>query len=117
MKQANAATTINQICKAIVAGAIDHDYLLECETKGHDLGSRLHSIYWAEYGSFNSTSPKACRDYLQGLPSVCAVPFWNDEILELLAKAGITRKSEAAKEKLINDYWLACGNAFYNMVK
>lgn len=101
-------TTINQICKAIVTNAIDHDYLLEC-------GS-LSNVYQAEYG-YNGTSPKACKDYLQGLPSVCTVPFWNGEILELLAKAGITRKSEAAKEKLIDDYWLACGNVFYNLVK
>lgn len=101
-------TTISQVCKAIVTDAIDHDYLLEC-------GS-LSNVYQAEYG-YNGTSLKACKDYLQGLPSVCTVPFWNGEILELLAVAGITRKSEAAKEKLINDYWLACGNAFYNLIK
>lgn len=101
-------TTINQICKQIVTDAIDQDYLFK-------YGS-LSTIYQGEYG-YNGVSPRACRDYLQGLPSVCTVPFWNDEILELLAKAGITRKSEAAKEKLINDYWLACGNAFYNLVK
>lgn len=101
-------TTINQICKAIVTDAIDHDYLLEC-------GS-LSNVYRSEYG-YNGVSPKACLDYLQGLPSVCTVPFNNFEVLELLAKAGITRKSEAAKEKLIDDYWLACGNAFYNLVK
>ena len=101
-------TTINQICKAIVAGAIDHNYLLKC-------GS-LSNVYSREHG-YSGVSPKACEQYLQGLPSVCTVPFWNGEILELLAKAGITRKSEAAKEKLIDAYWLACGNAFYNLVK
>lgn len=101
-------TTLAQACKAIVTDAIDHDYLLEC--------GNLSNLYQAEYG-YNGVSPKACKDYLQGLPSVCTVPFWNDEILELLAKAGITRKSEAAKEKLIDAYWLACGNAFYNLIK
>lgn len=101
-------TTINQICKAIVAGAIDQDYLLEC-------GS-LSNVYQSEYG-YNGVSPRACRDYLQGLPSVCTVPFYNGEILELLANHGISRKSEAAQSKLIDDYWLACGNAFYNMIR
>lgn len=110
-------TTLAQACKAIVTGAIDHNYLLECETKGHDLGSRLHSVYWAEYGNYSGTSPKACKDYLQGLPSVCTVPFWNNEILELLAAQGISRKSEAAKDKLIEDYWLACGYQFWKLVK
>jgi hypothetical protein len=97
--------TINQICKAIVKDSIDREY---CE---------LPAIYKAEYGSFNGTSPKACEQYLRGLPSVCTVPFWNDEILELLAAQGISRKTEAAKEKLVNDYWRACGNAFYNLIK
>lgn len=101
-------TTINQICKAIVTDAIDHDYLLEC-------GS-LSNVYRNEYG-YNGVSPKACRDYLQGLPSACTIPFRDGIILELLAEAGITRKSEAAKERLINEYWLACGYALYNMVK
>ena len=101
-------TTINQICKAIVAGAIDQDYLLEC-------GS-LINVYRSEYG-YNGVSPKACKDYLQGLPTVCTVPFYNGEILELLAAQGISRKSEAAKDKLIEEYWLACGYQFWKMVR
>ena len=104
-------TTLAQACKAIVTDAIDHDYIAAAPCRW------LAAVYQSEYGSYNGTSPKACKDYLQGLPSVCTVPFWNDEILELLAKAGITRKSEAAKEKLIAAYWLACGNAFYNLIK
>lgn len=101
-------TTINQVCKQIVTDAIDHDYLLEC-------GS-LSNVYQSEYG-YNGVSPRACRDYLQGLPSVCTVPFYNGEILELLANHDIVRKSEVAKENLIDDYWLACGNALYNMIR
>lgn len=104
-------TTINQVCKPVVNAAIDMDYVAEgdwCTVK---------QAYHAEYGSWNGTTPKACTDYLQGLPSVCTVPFWNDEILELLAAHGITRKSEDAQAKLIDDYWKACGNAFYNLVK
>ena len=105
-------TTLAQACKAIVTDAIDHDYLLECG----QLRS-VKQVYNAEYGSYNGTTPKACKDYLQGLPSVCTVPFWNDEILELLAAQGISRKSEAVKDKLIEDYWLACGNQFWKLVK
>lgn len=101
-------TTINQICKQIVTDAIDHDYLLE--------SGSLSNVYRSEYG-YNGVSPKACMDYLQGLPSVCTVPFANSDILELLAAQGISRKSEAAQAKLIDDYWYACGNALYNMVK
>lgn len=104
-------TTIAQVCKAIVADAIDHDYLADCE-------ATLSEVYMSEYGAFRmNVSPKACMNYLQGLPSVCTVPFNNGEILELLEAQGISRKTEAAQAKLIDDYWYACGNAFYNLVK
>lgn len=102
-------TTISQVCKAIVNDSIDQGYLLL-------EGGSLSNIYNSEYG-YNGVSPKACMNYLQGLPSVCTVPFWNGEILELLAAQGISRKSEAAQAKLIDDYWYACGNALYNLVK
>jgi hypothetical protein len=106
-------TTINQVCKAVINAAIDHDYI-----DGFGPGSwTLTGVYLNEYGSWNGTTPKACTDYIQGLPSVCTVPFYNSEILELLAKHGITRKSEDAQARLIDDYWKACGNAFYNLVK
>lgn len=105
-------TTINQVCKAVVLNSIDDDYI-ESFSKGC---ATVKTVYNEEYGD-NGVSPKACTDYLQGLPTVCTVPFWNDEILELLAAHGITRKSEDAQAKLIDDYWKVCGNAFYNLVK
>jgi hypothetical protein len=102
--------TINQICKVIVKDSIDHEYVAEANCE-------LPAIYKAEYGSFNGTSPKACMGYLMGLPSVCTVPFYNGEILELLAAQGVSRKTELGQENLIALYWLACGNAFYNLIK
>ncbi len=102
-------TTLSQACKAIVTNAIDQDYLEECGT--------LEGIYHAEYGSFNGSSPKACKDYLQGLPSVCTVPFYNGKILELLAAQGITRKTEQGNDNLIEAYWIECGNQFYKLIK
>lgn len=68
-------------------------------------------------GCYEIVTACQVKDYLQGLPSVCTVPFWNDEILELLAAQGISRKSEAAKDKLIEDYWLACGYQLWKLVK
>lgn len=101
-------TTLAKACKAIVTDAIDHDYLLEC-------GS-LINVYRSEYG-YNGVSPKACMSYLQGLPSVCTIPFYNGEILGLLAKHGIERKTEDGQYTLIEKYWQECGKAFYNLVK
>lgn len=105
-------TTITEVCKAIVTDAIDHDYLLEC-------GS-LSNVYRSEYG-YNGVSPKACMNYLQGLPSVCTVPFYDWQILELLEEVGITVAIEddciEGQDVLIEKYWQECGKAFYNLVK
>lgn len=103
-------TTLAQACKAIVTNAICQDYLAECN-------QTIKEVYDAEFYKWNGKTPMACKEYLQGLPSVCTVPFYNGEILELLAAQGITRKSESAKDKLIEDYWNACGYQFYKLVK
>lgn len=102
--------TIANICKAIVNESIDHDYLLEC-------GS-LATVYKSEYGMWNGTSPKDCTSYLQGLPSVCSVPFYNFDILELLKKHDIdVPQDDDGGYDLIEAYWNECGKAFYNLVK
>lgn len=103
-------TTLAQACKAIVLKSVNDEML---EGWGQ---IELARIYEAEYG-FNGTSPKACKDYLQGLPSVCTVPFYNGEILELLAAQGITRKTEQGNDNLIEAYWRECGNQFYKLIK
>ena len=109
MKQANTTTTLAQVCKAIITDAIDHDYLLEC-------GS-LSNVFRSEY-AYNFVSPKACMDYLQGLPSVCTVPFYNGRILDTLEKAGIDiPEDDDGQHDMIEAYWLECGKAFYNLVK
>ena len=102
-------TTISQVCKAIVTDSIDHDYLLEC-------GS-LSNVYQSEYG-YNGVSPKACKDYLQGLPSVCTVPFYNGEILEILKQHGIdVPQDEDSQSDMIDAYWLECGKQFWLIIK
>ena len=100
-------TTLAQACKAIVNAAVDLDY--DSYTVKH--------VYNSEYGNFNGTTPKACKSYLQGLPSVCTVPFYNGEILATLEAQGISRKTEAGNDKLIEAYWNECGYQFWKLVK
>jgi hypothetical protein len=102
-------TTLSQVCKAIVTEAIDHDYLLECRS--------LSNVYQSEYG-YNGVSPRACRDYLQGLPSVCTVPFDNYEILSILGdKIGVDFNDDDKCHEAIEAYWQECGKQFYLMVR
>ena len=103
-------TTTNQVEAKVVAESIDHDYIQDC-------GKSLKEIYYDEFGSWNGTTPEACRSYLQGLPSVCTVLFWNNEILELLAKEGITRKTASGQNAIVENYWNAVGYQFYKLVK
>lgn len=108
-------TTLTQVVKTIVENSIDRDYIVEC---GDPItgAATLASIYEAEYG-YNGKSPAACRDYLQGLPSVCTIPFQNYEILEVLATYGISRKSDDDQYNLINAYWETAGQVFYKFIK
>ena len=103
-------TTLAQAVAEIVKSHIDEQYILDCGF------TNLSQVYQAEYG-YNGKSPKACMDYLQGLPGVCTIPFYNSEILEILEANGITRKSEQAKANLIDLYWQTAGQVFYKLIK
>ncbi len=106
-------TTINQVAKQIVEAAIDMDYVADCGFK------TVGEVYKAEFAHNHhlTANPTNCKDYLQGLPSVCEVPFYNSDILELLEKNGITRKSADAQYTLIEQYWYACGNQLFLIIK
>lgn len=102
--------TLSKVCKQVVESSINADYVTEC-------GGSLQKVYMSEYGLWNGCSSKACESYLQGLPSVCTVPFYNGDILDLLAKHGISRKTDTGQADLIDDYWKECGVQFYKIVK
>lgn len=107
--------SIAQIVKTLIENSIDRDYIVEC---GLDVNNKesLAMVYAAEYG-YNGVSPKTCKGYLQGLPSVCTIPFENHEILQILERHGISRKTESGKERLIDMYWEEAGFQFYRMIK
>lgn len=79
-------------------------------------GESLREVYNAEYG-YNGVTPQACKDYLQGLPSVCTIPFENYKILELLESEGFTKQTEKGRYELIDKYWKEAGNQFYHLIK
>lgn len=102
-------TLLQQACKLIVGSAVDYEYLD---------GDTLAIVYHIEYGNFNGYSPLNCKDYLQGLPSVCTIPFYNDEILATLKQCGVyIPLSYDDAYDLIEAYWVECGVALYNMIK
>lgn len=102
--------TVTQVCAKVIAENIDMVYVEDC---GH---KTVSDVYRSEYG-YNGLSDKSCKDYLQGLPTVCCVPFYNREILELFKENGIERKTEAGKYSLIEQYWVACGKALHAHIR
>lgn len=103
--------TLAKVCKQIVTDAIDHDYLMECDAV-------LCDAFMSGYGKRHGKTPRACRDYLQALPSVCTVPFWNGEILEILEKHGIDVPQDAESQSdMIDAYWLECGKQFWLLIR
>lgn len=103
-------TTVSEVAHKIVKDCIDMEYVKDCGF------TTVSEVYRAEYG-YNGLTDKTCKDYLQGLPSVCTVPFYNNEILDLLSKNGITRKSESARYHLIEQYWKACGAILHKHIR
>lgn len=103
-------TTIGILADKIVKDNLDLDYVKDCGK------SKVGEVYQAEYG-YNGLSDKACKDYLQGLPSLCKVPFYNNEILEILKENGITARSDKAQQTMIDKYWQACGAALHKYIR
>lgn len=96
-----------QAIKEIVISSID------MEGRGWNT---LRQVYDSEYG-YNGVTPQSCKDYLQGLPSVCTIPFENHKILELLEAEGFTKPTEKGRYGLIEKYWKEAGNQFYHLIK
>lgn len=103
-------TTIGQVADKIVKDRLDLDYVKECGK------TTVGEVYFSEFG-YNGLTDTMCKDYLQGLPSLCTVPFHNNEILEILKENGIERRSESAQYVLIDKYWQACGAALHKYIR
>ena len=104
---------MNKVQKAIKQIIIANVDLSAYEGTGLD---NLRQVYDAEFG-YNGLTPQACTNYLQGLPSVCTIPFYNGEILEIMKEAGEERATEKGQDGLIAKYWKEAGNQFYHLIK
>ena len=100
--------TILEVAKQVVESSID---LSEYEEQ------TIGDVFRSEYGQYRGFNQGMCCDWLRGLPTACSVPFCDSDILALLARHGIIRKSESAQIKLVDKYWQACGHALFQLIK
>lgn len=73
----------------------------------HPKGTTLKSIIEKEADFRMGVTVKAIEHWLRGLPSTCSIPYWNDEIEEILKSCGNVNWS-------VDDYWKFAANRVYS---
>lgn len=71
----------------------------------------LHPINVKRYG----TKENCFKEWLQGLPSILMVPFYNNEILEL-AENHFDLTTEQKESTFLESYWFNLSKAFFTLL-
>lgn len=79
----------------------------------------VHKIFLKEkgYEIKRIGEKQAFADWLQGLPTVLTVPFYNKEILDNALLAGFNLMFEESEENYLCMYWTNLASAFFNLYK
>jgi hypothetical protein len=77
----------------------------------------VYNIFLSEYGFFIDRVGKktAFKDWLQGLPSVMTVPFYNYEIIDNGKKEGFDLSSVDKEDLFLELYWMNLSQAFFTL--
>lgn len=79
----------------------------------------VYKIFLSEYGHEikrqRGNEIKAFSMWLQGLPSVLTVPFYNAEILQNALMAGFNLIGEGAEDDFLDMYWVNLSSAFFTL--
>lgn len=80
----------------------------------------LSKTFHSEYGHNLSrmTPVKACKEYLQGLPSVCTIHFSNYDIYQFLKDSGVCSEKDIEKDdgEIIDAYWSIAGHQLAKII-
>ncbi len=78
----------------------------------------LHETFKSEYcHQHNKHLNKVVlfKEWLQGLPSSCTVPFYNYDILQNGILAGFDLSTEEKEDIFLANYWLNLSKAFFTL--
>lgn len=78
----------------------------------------VYSIFKKEFVHANNSFMNEeilFKEWLQGLPSVLTVPFYNYEIIDNARAAGFSLMTEAKEEAFLDAYWSRLSNAFFTL--
>ena len=104
-----------------IIDSIDFDgYDLNNDMYLYDKIKTLYNIFKSEYVHNNNKHLGEVilfKEWLQGLPSSCSVPFYNYDILTNGKKAGLINESasEAREDIFLEKYWLNLSLAFFTL--
>ena len=114
-------TTTYTMYEELIINNIDLEaYDLNNDVYLYDKIKTTYNIFKQEYGheiKRQGSEQKAFKEWLQGLPTVLTVPFYNNEILNIsyahgLISADITEEQE---DKFLDAYWDNLAKAFFTL--
>lgn len=80
--------------------------------------NEVYKIFISEYkGDHNKHIKETVifTEWLQGLPSVFDIPFYNYKILDNAKESGLKFKTVNAEDNFLNDYWTNLADAFFTL--
>jgi len=83
-----------------------------------DAFNKAYDIFTNEYKHQNNkhiNDVKLFAEYLQGLPSICSVPFYNSEILNNALLNGFDVSTETKEDEYLSNYWVNLSKAFFTL--
>lgn len=84
------------------------EIILACiDLSGHPEGATLASVLESEKGKNGKVDVKAVEDWLRGLASACEIPYYDNEIKEILEDCGKFNWS-------IDKYWGFAASVVFN---
>lgn len=89
----------------------------------YDKIKTLYNIFKQEYGFMIERvgEVNAFKEWLQGLPSVLTVPFYNYDIINNATEAGLLTATsddwfkEKQEDSFLDRYWIRLSEAFFNL--
>lgn len=89
----------------------------------YDKIKTLYNIFKQEYGFMIERvgEVNAFKEWLQGLPSVLTVPFYNYDIINNAREAGLLTSTsddwykEKDEDSFLDRYWIRLAQAFFNL--
>ena len=84
----------------------------------YDKIKTVYNIFKREYVHENNKHLNEVvifKEWLQGLPSVLSVPFYNYDILQNAKNAGILLDTEKKEDNFLSNYWVNLSLAFFTL--